>query len=177
MTGEAMAVRILQQGHIDSVSVEPSSGPLANFYDWRRRQLRLSKEVCGGPTVALVAIAAHEAGYVLQPLWLSLIRTLTTFAVRLGAIGAWLIFAAGLLLDSGFIALFGSAIYSAVVLLSLLVSLIGIDVNRRVRQVLLGLDLGGVETSATFREVLNAAAYSQVAEMLPVVGGLWKSKS
>jgi Zn-dependent membrane protease YugP len=170
MTGEQMAERVLREAHIEGVTVVRASGPLATFYDWQRGQLRLAATVFEGNTVGLMAAAAQEAGHVLQPLWLLVVRTLMTFALRLGVIGAWLIVASGMLMDIGFVALIGGVLYSALVLFALIVSLVEHDANRRVRPVIVGVDLGGEEKARAFDGVLAAVAYSHVAAMWPMFG-------
>src|SRR4051794_19565297 len=45
ITGKEMAMLILQKAHFNDVSVLSASGPLATFYDWQRRQLRLSTKL------------------------------------------------------------------------------------------------------------------------------------
>jgi uncharacterized protein len=170
ITGERMVVRILQDAHIEGVTVVLAPGPLATFYDWQQRQLRLAAKVFEGQSVALVAVAAHEAGHVLQPRFLCALRTLMTFAVRLAAIAAILMLVSGVAFEFAYMTLAAALIYSGSVGVALVMALLGVDANRRVRRVMVGVDLGGVESSPTFGEALDAACFSQVAEMLPGLG-------
>src|SRR6187397_529412 len=67
MSGEEVALMILQHNGLASVPVNPSpGGPLSDHYDPRNRTVNLSQEVYSGRSVASVAIAAHEVGHAIQ---------------------------------------------------------------------------------------------------------------
>ncbi len=176
ITGGQIVARILQTNGIVDVTVLSSTGPLATFYDQKCRTLRLSAPVFDGQSSALVAVAAHVAGHVLQPRWFSVVRTLLTFATSLGVIAAWLILGSGFLLDYGFLAQIGSLIYSASVFIACAILPMEIDANRRVRQSMVGIDLGGVGNSPAFDQDLIAASYSPIAALFPMFDRSVKSR-
>src|SRR6478735_11432814 len=67
MSGEEVALMILQHNGLAGVPVNPSpGGPLSDHYDPRNRTVNLSEEVYEGRSVASVAIAAHEVGHAIQ---------------------------------------------------------------------------------------------------------------
>ena len=67
MSGEEVALMILQHNGLAGVPVNPSpGGPLSDHYDPRNRTVNLSQEVYSGRSVASVAIAAHEVGHAIQ---------------------------------------------------------------------------------------------------------------
>src|SRR5215207_9485279 len=66
MTGAQAARAVLDSNGLFDVPVEAVPGDLTDHYDPRKRVLRLSQGVFGVPSVAAVAVAAHEAGHAIQ---------------------------------------------------------------------------------------------------------------
>src|SRR5262245_23311469 len=66
LTGREMAQRILQQGGVTEVKIEPTQGQLSDHYDPMRKALRLSEPVYGSNSIAALGVAAHEAGHAIQ---------------------------------------------------------------------------------------------------------------
>jgi Zn-dependent membrane protease YugP len=171
MTGDRIAWLILQMAHVEDVTIVRASGPLATFFDGNRRELRLSAKVFDGQSIAITALAAHEAGHALQPPGLMVIRTWTIFATGLASTAAWILLVGGLTLAYGFMAMVGSLLYSSLVILSLLIMMpLEINANRRVRQAMENIDAGGWEKSPAFGKALKAASYSHVAALFPLPG-------
>jgi Zn-dependent membrane protease YugP len=66
LTGAQAAERLISSGGLYGVRVEGIRGNLTDHYDPRDKVLRLSEGVYQSPSVAAVAIAAHELGHAMQ---------------------------------------------------------------------------------------------------------------
>ncbi|MEJ2371984.1 MAG: zinc metallopeptidase [Gemmatimonadales bacterium] len=66
VTGAGTARRILDANEMRRVPIEAVAGKLSDHYDPRSKTLRLSEAVYATPSVAAMAIAAHEAGHAIQ---------------------------------------------------------------------------------------------------------------
>lgn len=66
LTGAEVASAMLQQNGIRDVAVEPVPGVLSDHYDPRARAVRLSEENYYRPSLAGLAVAAHEVGHAIQ---------------------------------------------------------------------------------------------------------------
>lgn len=65
-TGGRFAAVMLRQNGVENVSVVPCQGTLSDHFNPRNNTVSLSEDVYSRPSVASVAIAAHECGHVLQ---------------------------------------------------------------------------------------------------------------
>ena len=65
-TGAEVAREILRQSGIDDVSVQVQGGRLSDYYDPRRKVLKLSRDVYSGQSLAALGVAAHECGHAIQ---------------------------------------------------------------------------------------------------------------
>lgn len=168
LSGAEVASRILQAAGIWDVRIEPVRGMLSDHYDPRSRTLRLSPEVYGAPSVAALAVAAHEAGHALQhhenyaPLVLR--NTIVPVAGIGSQLGIWL-FVIGMFLGQagGWLMDLGILLFLGVVAFTLITLPVEFDASRRAALALQahGLvtprELSGVQT------VLGAAALTYVA--------------
>src|SRR5512146_157363 len=66
LTGHQAAQRLISTGNLYGVQVQGTSGQLSDHYDPRNKTLYLSRGVADSPSVAAVAIAAHELGHAMQ---------------------------------------------------------------------------------------------------------------
>ncbi|HZJ25267.1 MAG TPA: zinc metallopeptidase, partial [Anaerolineales bacterium] len=66
LTGAQAAQRLISTGNLYGVQVQGTPGELTDHYDPRNKTLFLSNTVANVPSVAAVAIAAHELGHALQ---------------------------------------------------------------------------------------------------------------
>lgn len=101
VTGAEAARQLLRQGGMSDVGLEGASGELSDHYDPRSRTLHLSPGVAREPSVAALAIAAHEIGHAVQDhvAYLPMrFRSALVPAVSIGSnLGIWMIIG-GLLL-------------------------------------------------------------------------------
>jgi uncharacterized protein len=66
LTGAEVARDILDSNGLQEVQVEPIAGQLTDHYDPRTRTVRLSEPNYASPSLAALAVAAHECGHALQ---------------------------------------------------------------------------------------------------------------
>ena len=66
LTGSEVARQILDKNGLSNVKVVETPGSLSDHYDPRSRVVRLSSEVYHSPSIASVAVAAHECGHAIQ---------------------------------------------------------------------------------------------------------------
>jgi len=171
ITGAQAARRILDAAGLRDVPVEAIPGELTDHYDPRARALRLSEGVYGVPSVAAMAIAAHEAGHALQharayaPMQM---RTAIVPVVNIGSNLGFIVLFAGLLLNNQEWAWLGVILFSLATVFALVTLPVEFDASRRAKDALvqLGLVDGGVrggEEGQGVAKVLNAAAWTYVA--------------
>ena len=66
LTGREMAIAIMKRNGVQDVSVEEVGGTLSDHYDPRAKMVRLSTGNFREPSLAAIAVGAHEVGHVLQ---------------------------------------------------------------------------------------------------------------
>ena len=150
-------------------------GNLTDHYDPRDKTLKLSPGVANTPSVAALAIAAHELGHAMQdsegylPLKL---RSALVPAVNIGSWLGWLMIMAGIVLSSFLkvpsigiqIAWIGVLIFSGGAIFALLTLPVELNASARAKSLLAesGIVVGEDE-QAGVNNVLNAAALTYVA--------------
>ncbi|MGE5176281.1 MAG: zinc metallopeptidase [Hyphomicrobiales bacterium] len=171
-TGREIAQTILRQNGIMDVEVEEGQGVLSDHYDPMSKRVRLSPHNFEEPSVAAVAVAAHEVGHAIQhaqgyvPLRL---RTAIFPAANLGTNLSWIFIIAGLLFAPGFkiagLSLLdvGIALFSFAVLFQLVTLPVEFDASRRALVQLNRLGLVAPAEQADAKKVLDAAALTYVA--------------
>jgi len=101
LTGAQAAQRLISSGGLSGVRLERIAGKLTDHYDPRDKVLRLSQGVADTPSIAAVAVAAHELGHAMQdsqdyaPLRF---RAALVPMVNIGSWLGWIMIFAGLLL-------------------------------------------------------------------------------
>lgn len=169
MTGEEAAVRILRSQGIYDVTVEPIRGNLTDHYDPRAKVLRLSESVYRSPSVAAIAVAAHECGHAVQDSKAYMPLKLRAALVPVANIGSRLaipLIFLGFLFNGGSSSIFiqiGIIMFSAAVLFQLVT--LPVEFNASSRAAVLLEDNGilyGDEINQT-KKVLSAAALTYVA--------------
>lgn len=180
MTGAQAARMILDANGMSDVPIQVVAGKLSDHYDPRHRVMRLSQQVYNEPSIASVAIAAHEAGHAIQhnvgysPLQ---IRNTIVPVVNLCSNMAWPILMVGLLLGHS---VMGDMVFNLGVLLfssALVFQLITLPVefnasNRAMEQMeAMGIVSNDQEARGA-RKVLSAAALTYVAALAMAVANL-----
>jgi Zn-dependent membrane protease YugP len=173
MTGIQAAQRLIANSGLYGVRIEGVGGNLSDHYDPRTKTLRLSQGVANNPSVAAVAIAAHELGHALQdaedyvPLRF---RAALVPAVNVGSWLGWILIMIGLFLNMTNLAWMGVLVFSGGALFALATLPVELNASARAKQLL--ADTGIIQSEQERRgvnNVLNAAALTYVASLVTAV--------
>ncbi|HUP54831.1 MAG TPA: zinc metallopeptidase [Methylomirabilota bacterium] len=156
---------------ITAITVVP--GNLSDHFDPRDRSLGLSQAVAEQPSIASMAIAAHEVGHAVQHAEGSALmkaRSLLVPAASLGPNVGYLLIIAGLILQVTGLITIGIILFGVAVVFSLLTLPVEIDASRKA---LAMLDSTGLVTTPEERRgaqsMLTAAALTYVAAAITAV--------
>jgi hypothetical protein len=173
MNGQDAAQRLLAHAMLSGVEVASAQGRLGDHYDPRTRRLHLSAEVAGVPSVASLAITAHEIGHAMQdregyaPLR---IRTALVPAASIGSNLGWILILIGLVLGFLELALVGLVVFAFSAVFALATLPVEFNASARARRLL--TDSGLLYTEEERRGVgsmLNAAAFTYVAALIVAI--------
>jgi Zn-dependent membrane protease YugP len=173
LTGHQAAQRLISTGNLYGVQVQGTAGQLSDHYDPRNKSLYLSQGVANSPSVAAVAIAAHELGHAMQdaeeyfPMRL---RSMLVPAVNIGSNLGWILIMVGFLLQQVNIAWLGVFVFSAGALFALATLPVEFNASARAKELLYAT--GIIQTEEERRgvnQVLNAAALTYVAALVTAV--------
>jgi Zn-dependent membrane protease YugP len=168
LTGLDAARIILPNEGLNGVQVEGTPGELTDHYDPRSKKLRLSAGVAQQPSVAALAIVAHEIGHALQdahgyaPLKL---RGAIVPAVTVSSWVAPLLFFIGFLLGLTQLAWLGIIFFGMSVVFALITLPVEFDASRRALKLLETYQLADGRELQGARSVLQAAALTYVAAL------------
>jgi hypothetical protein len=158
------------------VNVEATSGQLSDHYDPRKKVLRLSRGVATRPSVASVAIVAHEMGHAQQDAQAFALLRVRSGLVPVVNLTSWLgpiLFLIGMVLNSyelaglGVLAFAGAAVFALVTL--------PVEINASKRGMRLLRESGVLVNRRELqgaRSVLNAAALTYVASLAQALSTL-----
>jgi hypothetical protein len=176
ITGAQAANRLLEQAGLYGVSVQGIGGVLTDNYDPRSKTLNLSQGVATEPSVASLAIVAHEIGHAQQDasqFFLLRLRSGLVPAVNFGSRLGPILFILGLVLQFGPLMWLGIVLFALAFVFALITLPVELDASRRAIQLLDGSGLFvGKEERGGARNVLNAAALTYVASMLTALAQL-----
>jgi Zn-dependent membrane protease YugP len=197
LNGYQAAQRLIAAGNLSGIQIEGVAGNLTDHYDPRTKTLRLSQSVAQSPSVASLAVAAHELGHAQQdaegyfPLRF---RAALVPMVNIGSTLGWILIIAGLFLSYAGIALgvnvawLGVAIFAGGAFFALATLPVELNASKRARRLLAetGIITNPQEEQGV-RKVLNAAALTYVASLVTailqllyyvtLVGGLGRRRS
>ncbi len=169
MTGEEVAMSILQKNGIYDVPVVAVEGELTDHYEPRKREVRLSKDIYYGQSVSSVAIAAHEVGHALQhansyaPLK---VRHAIFPVARFGSTAAFPLFLVGFFFNTPMFMDIGIAFFIAALLFQVVTLPVEFNASQRAfKQLSEGFVVDPREMVGV-KKVLNAAALTYVAAAL-----------
>ncbi len=149
-----------------TLNVEGTPGQLSDHYDPRSKTLRLSQGVAQQPSVASVAIVAHELGHAMQdktgygPLKL---RGAIVPAVQLSPFVSYALFLAGMIFSSPALFNLGILVFGISVFFSLVTLPVEFNASKRGLQMLEANQLLMGEEMSGAKAVLRAAALTYVA--------------
>jgi uncharacterized protein len=173
LTGVQAAQRLISTGNLYGVQVQGTRGQLTDHYDPRNKTLFLSEGVANSPSVAAVAISAHELGHALQDAeeyFPMRVRSMLVPAVNIGSNLGWILIMIGLVLQQINIAWIGVAVFSAGALFALATLPVEFNASARAKELLSAT--GIIQTEEERRgvnQVLNAAALTYVAGLVTAV--------
>lgn len=173
LTGAEAARRLISSGGLYGVRLEGVPGEMTDHYDPQEKVLRLSYDVANRPSVASLAIAAHELGHALQdaenyfPLRL---RGALVPAVNIGSNLGWIFIMIGLVLGWTQLAWLGVLVFSVGAVFALATLPVEFDASARAKRLLAdsGIIIGEDEQRGV-NAVLNAAALTYVAALVTAV--------
>jgi hypothetical protein len=173
LTGAQAAQRLISTGNLYGVKVTGTQGRLSDHYDPRNKTLFLSQGVYESPSVAAVAIAAHELGHALQDAedyFPMQIRSFLVPVVNIGSNLGWILIMIGLVLNATNIAWLGVLVFSGGALFALATLPVEFNASARAKELLYAT--GIIQTEKERRgvnAVLNAAALTYVAGLITAV--------
>ncbi len=173
LTGAQAAQRLISSGNLYGVKVQGIAGNLTDHYDPHDKTLSLSQGVINSPSVAAVAIAAHELGHAMQDAedYLPLrFRAAIVPAVNIGSYLGWIMIFAGLLLRMTNLAWLGVLVFSGGAVFALATLPVEFNASARAKELL--VQTGIIQTDDERRgvnAVLNAAALTYVAGLVTAV--------
>jgi uncharacterized protein len=169
MSGRQMAQAIMTRNGIGDVQVEEVGGVLSDHYDPRIKKVRLSHHNFREPSIAAIAVGAHEVGHVLQhaqgyaPLG---IRSAVAPVAGIGSMLAFPLFFIGFLFGGGSMKILmdlGILFFSGAVLFHLVTLPVEFDASKRALAQLTESGAIAPQEVAGAKQVLDAAALTYVA--------------
>lgn len=180
LSGRDVARILMRSEGLDYVAVEGIPGNLTDHYDPRGKVMRLS-EGSTAPSVAAMAIVAHELGHAAQDkqgyVWLRMRSSIVGIANIGSQLGSMLFFV-GILMASmtqnfGMqLAWAGVVLFAAAVAFTLVTLPVELNASSRARDMLMRNGLVTAEESAGVSSMLNAAALTYVAAAAQAVSQL-----
>ncbi len=167
LTGTDTAEQLISRLGMNDIRLTRIRGTLSDHYDPRNHTLALSEGVAEQPSIAAMAIAAHELGHAQQerdgygPLRL---RSALVPLVNIGSTFGWFLLLIGLILQVSGLAQLGVILFSAGAIFSLVTLPVELNASKRAKQMLAenGLVVNEEEKKGV-ASVLNAAALTYVA--------------
>lgn len=188
LSGAEVARTILDANDMRQVDVRAVRGRLSDHYDPRNKSVQLSETVYGVPSVAAMAVAAHEAGHAIQDkagYWPLAVRTslapVVNAAARFGIPAAVI----GLFIGSPLLIQIGAIAYVSALAFQFLTLPLEFDASKRAIAELDRLQMLNDEDAKGVRSMLRAAAMTYVAGAasaaayilyLVLLGGRWLLK-
>lgn len=165
--------RLIASGGLHGVKIQGTPGEMTDYYDPRDKTVYLSQGVANSPSVASLAIAAHELGHAQQDAEgyfpLKFRGTLVPL-VNIGSNLGWILILIGLILQWTQLAWIGVLVFSGGALFALVTLPVEFDASARARRML--AESGIIQTDAEMRgvsNVLNAAALTYVAGLVTAI--------
>ena len=173
LTGHMAAQRLISTGNLYGVQVQGTAGQLTDHYDPRNKTLYLSQGVGDSPSVAAVAIAAHELGHAMQDAedyFPMRIRAGLVPVVNIGSNLGWILILIGLMLRSPNLAWLGVIVFSGGALFALATLPVEFNASARAKELLYSTGIiQSEEERRGVNQVLNAAALTYVAGLITAV--------
>lgn len=173
LSGVQVAERIFSSTDVQSVRLEGTPGQLSDHYDPRAGVVRLSQDIATVPSVASMAVVAHELGHVQQHQQRSILITARNFlvpAVQISPQVGYMMILIGFLLNVTGLIWLGILFFGVMVIFMILTLPVEFDASRR-GMILLqqsGLLVNEQDASGA-KNVLTAAGLTYVAAAISAV--------
>ncbi|HEX2906521.1 MAG TPA: zinc metallopeptidase [Phototrophicaceae bacterium] len=173
LTGVHVAERLIRGAGLNGVQLEGIPGQHTDHYDPASHTVRLSEEVATRPSVAAMAVVAHELGHAQQHAERSILISMRNFllpAMQFSPMVSYLLILGGLLLNIAGLIQLGIVFYGVVVLFMVLTLPVEFDASRR--GLIMLRETGLMTTTEEIggsRAVLTAAALTYVAAAVTAV--------
>jgi uncharacterized protein len=174
LTGAQAARQVLDAEGLYDVQIEATKGVLSDHYDPRNRTLYLSQSVYAQPSIASVAVSAHEAGHAIQhanayaPLKM---RNAIIPVVNIGSKLGFGLLILGIILGQLALGWVGVILFATTTVFALITLPVEFDASKRAKAALVKSGIvdngvaGGVESNGV-NAVLDAAAWTYIAGFL-----------
>lgn len=166
MDGHTAARHILDSNQLSNVKLEVSEGMLTDHYIPSQKLMRLSQDINNKPSIAALAVAAHECGHAIQDIEgyppLKLKAVMMPVAALGNRFGLMLSIAGGFM-GSGFLMNTGLIMLLLGMLMPILTLPIEFDASKRALEQLTKFNLVNEQEYAGAKSMLNAAALTYVA--------------
>lgn len=167
VTGQQAAQILMRKGAVKPVGLELGRGELSDHYDPRAGVVRLSPGVAQTPSVAAMAIAAHEFGHVQQDQQNSPLMALRAMLIPSATLGPQLgigLIILGLILNFTGLAVVGLVLFAGAAVFTIVTLPVELDASRRALKLLRETGLIATSQDAEGAQaVLRAAAFTYVA--------------
>ncbi|MCQ2736414.1 MAG: zinc metallopeptidase [bacterium] len=182
MTGAQMAQELLNRKGIQGVAVTcigdvessydgksrktQNSEELSDYYDPSERAICLSREVYNVPSVAAIAIAAHETGHAVQHAEADAFFSVRSAIFPIASFCAqwWIIpFIIGGLLEIGGLCTIAAFLYIGTIIFQLITLPVEFGASARAREMMYANGLMNSQDEKGVKSVLSAAAFTYVA--------------
>jgi uncharacterized protein len=171
--GAQIGRELFARTSLQEIPLEQVGGKLSDHFDPRTNVVRLSQGVANEPSVAAMAIVAHELGHVQQHQqrsWLMKARGFLVPAVTVSPMISYALVVGGLIFSAAGLIWPGIAFYLVVILFMMLTLPVEIDASRRGLKLLREAGLVQVDADASgARAVLTAAALTYVAALVTAI--------
>jgi Zn-dependent membrane protease YugP len=173
ITGYDAVRRLISVGGMHGIQIQGTPGELTDHYDPRNKTVFLSNGVANNPSVAALAIAAHELGHAQQDAEDYFPMRLRGFMVPMVTIGSnlgWILILVGLFIGWTGLSWLGVLVFSGGALFALATLPVEFDASARAKRLL--AQSGIIQTDEEMRgvnNVLNAAALTYVAALVTAI--------
>lgn len=173
LTGVQVAEHLIRNAGLSGVGLEGTPGQRTDHYDPSSHTVRMSQEVATVPSVAAMAVVAHELGHAQQHQERSILISMRNFlvpAMQISPPVSILLITVGFLLNIAGLIELGILFYAVVVGFMVLTLPVEFDASRRGLKML--RETGLMETAedaSGSRSVLTAAALTYVAAAVTAI--------
>ena len=172
LTGAQVARTILDAQGLQSVKVESVPGSLSDHYDPQAKAVRLSEPIYNYPSLAALAVAAHEVGHAIQDkqgyAWLRVRHSMIP-ATNIGTTVGPILFLIGFFMGQMGLAWLGIWLFAAVALFQLVTLPVEFNASARALQILRSGNFLAQREMSGAEKVLTAAALTYVAALATTV--------